>query len=235
MTNPNVQQAIVQNQTGWDLNIENQRYQNREVFALLQQAHIRAQLTEIRLMEQEKKIRELESLASTDPLTGLMNRRGFEEFFAQEHSRISRGRSTGSVLILFDLDSFKEINDTFGHQAGDACLKRAAEYLKSHIRDVDAAARLGGDEFAVLLSDTDVEKTQDCIRVIKKSMDALFANWQGQRIRFGASVGIEQVAEFSTFETAYYAADRSLYDNKRERKPKDCTFLPVAAGMLVNA
>ena len=74
----------------------------------------------------EKKIRELEELALTDPVTGLMNRRGFEQFFAREHARMRRHETPGSVLLLFDLDKFKEINDTHGHQAGDASARMAA-------------------------------------------------------------------------------------------------------------
>jgi len=94
--------------------------------------------------------RELEWQTQHDPLTGLLNRRAFDLLLEQELARLSRSRG-GSALLFMDLDRFKQINDTAGHDAGDALLKAIAERLRRRLRDVDRAARLGGDEFVVLL------------------------------------------------------------------------------------
>ena len=147
-----------------------------------------------------------------------LNRRGFENFFTQELERTRRHNTFGSVLILFDLDKFKQINDTYGHQAGDACLKKVAECLLKNIRSVDAAARLGGDEFAVLLSHTDPEKSASCINEIRKALNGLQAVWQETTLHISASIGVKHVSDISSFETAYHAADQALYNDKRQRK-----------------
>ncbi len=202
----------------WSLTVEDQWHRRSETLVLLHQANAQVKASELRVAEMNKRIQELESLAATDPVTGLMNRRGFESFFAQELERTRRHNTPGSVLILFDLDKFKEINDTYGHQAGDACLKRVAEYLKKKIRSVDAAARIGGDEFAVLLSHTTPEKSARCINEIRSALDGLQAVWQQRILHVKASLGVKHVTDTSSYETAYHAADKNLYDNKNLRK-----------------
>src|SRR5678815_3093749 len=92
----------------------------------------------------------LEYLVDHDPLTGLYNRHRFEEALTEEVSRASRYQSGGAVLLI-DLDHFKDVNDTLGHQAGDQLLKTIAAVLKGCVRHTDIVARLGGDEFGILL------------------------------------------------------------------------------------
>lgn len=172
-------------------------------------------LAEKRVAEQERKIRELESLASTDSLTGLMNRRSFEAFFAQELARTRRNNAKGATLLLLDLDKFKGINDTHGHPAGDACLKAVANYLKNRLRSTDGAARLGGDEFAILLSNGTPAKV---VEEIKDALSNMQAEWNGQKMSFGVSVGVHNVAPEGTYEKAYLAADKDLYAHKENKK-----------------
>lgn len=184
----------------------------------LDEANAKVMVAEQRLAELESKISELEYLAATDPVTGLMNRRGFEKFFAQELARTRRHKTPGSVLMLFDLDKFKEINDTHGHQAGDACLKKVGEFLQSRLRALDGAARIGGDEFAVLLSHTDPEQAAGCISEIKNILGNLQVEWQEKKLQFSASVGLEHVSGEHTYEAACQAADQALYSSKRGKK-----------------
>ncbi|MBU6475956.1 MAG: GGDEF domain-containing protein, partial [Alphaproteobacteria bacterium] len=166
----------------WALAADDQWHRHKDALILLQQAHAQVREAEHRLKAQDKKIYELERLAATDPVTGLLNRRGFESFCAQELERTRRHNTPGSVLVLFDLDKFKHINDTYGHQAGDACLKKVADTLGRKIRSVDAAARLGGDEFALLLSHTDPEKSANCLNEIRYVMDSLQLVWEQHMI-----------------------------------------------------
>lgn len=186
--------------------------------ALLKHAHGVIDGAEKRIADLERKIRELEDLASTDPLTGLMNRRGFEQFFSLEAARIRRGHSSGAVLVLIDLDRFKEINDTHGHQAGDKCLQLAARALMDSTRLTDGAARLGGDEFVLLLAQTTPELAAKRIALIREKLDALEISWEGRQLRFGASIGAADVTGRADLARAYRNADKALYGDKKIRK-----------------
>lgn len=168
-------------------------------------------IAEKRINDQEVRIRELENLAATDPMTGLLNRRGFEKLFAQELSRTRRYNTAGGILMLLDLNDFKLINDTYGHQAGDACLKKVADYLKARLRPIDGAARLGGDEFAVFLSQTD---TIEAAEEIKATLKNLFIVWEGQKIPFSLSAGFTRVNANNSYDNACQNADRELYADK---------------------
>ncbi len=186
----------------------------RETLARLQEANAH-------IAEQDKKIRELEDLASTDPLTGLMNRRGLEVFFEQELARIRRGTSSGAMLVLLDLDGFKQLNDTYGHQAGDECLKKIAAEVLSSIRFTDGAARLGGDEFAILLTHTTTQKICPRVASIREALNAVSFKWNNQTLTSKASLGTAPVtANDEGFATAYTFADAALYQDKALRKGK---------------
>lgn len=173
---------------------------------------------EARIVDQQKKLLEMEAVASTDCLTGLMNRRGFEKFYAQEKERLRRRDSQGSLLVLIDLDHFKEINDIHGHLAGDVCLKMVANHLQSSIRIVDGAARFGGDEFAILLTQTDPQAARDRVKRMKRTLDNMVIDWQGRKLRVGASIGVKEIYPDSDYETAYQAADTALYGDKSLRR-----------------
>lgn len=108
------------------------------------------------IYSREVENRRLAAEAQTDPLTGLRNRRGFEPFVDQALARAARSGER-VTLMLFDLDHFKGINDTLGHDAGDRALRTVAESIEATIRPTDMAARLGGDELAVLLTGSDAD------------------------------------------------------------------------------
>lgn len=183
--------------------------------ALLKHAYHRLDTSEKHIAEQEKKIRELEDLAATDPLTGLMNRRGFEKFFGHELERIRRGHSPGALFILIDLDRFKPINDRYGHLAGDACLRLVGERLLKSIRMLDGAGRLGGDEFALVLTQLDPEKIQPRIQKIRHVLKDMSLEWQGKKLHFSASLGTALITADSSFAVVYDAADAALYADKK--------------------
>ena len=186
--------------------------------ALLKHAYDQIETAERRIADYERRIRQLEELAETDPLTGLMNRRGFERFFEQELSRIRRHQSPGALFVLIDLDRFKPLNDLYGHQAGDACLRLVADHLMKSIRVADGAARFGGDEFALLLTNADPEKALIRANQVKDTLNNMHLSWEGDDLSFGASVGTEPVTAIGTYAGAYQAADRALYADKRARK-----------------
>ena len=185
--------------------------------ALLKHAYSQIGASEKRIAEQDRRIRQLEDLAATDSLTGLMNRRGFEKFFELEQARIRRQHSPGALFVLIDLNLFKPINDTYGHLAGDECLKLVSKKLLQSIRMLDGAARLGGDEFTLLLTQLEPDKTQLHLEKIKSLLEEMSFDWQGERINFSASVGAELVTADSSYDDVYNAADKNLYADKRKR------------------
>jgi diguanylate cyclase (GGDEF)-like protein len=131
--------------------------------------------------------REIRSLAVTDELTGLYNRRGF--LASGTHQLKLAHRHTENVLLLFcDVDNLKEINDSFGHHEGDLALVRAADALEETFRDSDILARLGGDEFAVLASDASIPSRQAIVPRIEKSLEK--GNAEETRYKLSFSIGV---------------------------------------------
>ncbi|MEZ0261654.1 MAG: GGDEF domain-containing protein [Alphaproteobacteria bacterium] len=185
---------------------------------LLLEAYQKIADTEEKLAVAEARIRELEDMAATDSMTGLMNRRGFEKFFEQEMSRIRRHQSAGALMVLIDLDRFKPLNDLYGHQAGDAALKLVGETLAKSIRIADGAARFGGDEFALLLTSTDPDKAQVRVNAVRLALNNLVLEWKGELLPFGASLGAAPLCADGGYAGVYQLADKALYADKARRK-----------------
>lgn len=186
--------------------------------ALLKQAHHSLAKAQDRMSEQAERIALLETLATTDELTGLMNRRGFMEQFSREIDRTSRDQSEGGLLMLIDLDNFKSINDTHGHAAGDAALKLAAGTLAADIRTMDCVGRLGGDEFVVLLANTDRKKAALRAQGIVKKLNSLSLIWNGIEIPVRASLGLKEYKKGDTTTRIFGDADDAMYAQKLENK-----------------
>lgn len=169
-------------------------------------------ITKQKLLESQMQLTmsQLQVLALTDELTQLANRRSFVKSVEAELSRFSR--SADSVaMILLDLDFFKTINDTFGHQAGDEVLICVADILRQATRQYDIVGRLGGEEFAIFLGATELKAAI----VIAQRIAALFSStsvqYNGQLISVKGSMGITSCADNVTFEKLYNEADKALY------------------------
>ncbi|MBH2016093.1 MAG: GGDEF domain-containing protein [Burkholderiales bacterium] len=157
---------------------------------------------------------ELETLVRTDMLTGLANRREFMTGLERESLRQARSGRPLSV-VLFDVDHFKRINDTWGHPVGDEVLARIGALLRSHTRDqVDTAARYGGEEFVLLLPDTSLDGAQLVAEKIAARLRDEVFDACGQRFLVTQSVGIAQVVE-GDGGWALRVADRNLYQAKQ--------------------
>jgi diguanylate cyclase (GGDEF)-like protein len=152
----------------------------------------------------------LRNLAMVDPLTGLYNRRFAEQRLAAEVSRSERKGHPLTVLTL-DLNRFKEINDTYGHPAGDLVLQKFAAHLNNVIRGGDLAVRLGGDEFLVLLP----ECTSQQLQLVLGRLGSLEVDWQGQHIPITFSAGWKQYEIGESPEEMLARADELLYARKR--------------------
>lgn len=202
---------------GW-LSRQQDKNAHGTALTLLRQAEKSLEAAQARLAEQDERIRQLETLATTDELTNLHNRRGFFESFNRELDRSRRGQSEGGLLILIDLDNFKAVNDTYGHQAGDAALKLVAATLAAHIRIMDTAARLGGDEFVLLLANTDRTKAAGRARDLVRKLNSLSLVWMGTEIPVRASLGLREYKGGDTAERIFGDADSAMYECKLGNK-----------------
>ncbi|WP_299393106.1 GGDEF domain-containing protein [Pelagibius sp.] len=163
---------------------------------------------------QRARIRFLESLSVTDELTTLLNRRGFETELSRALARARRMDEKG-LLLLCDLNHFKAVNDTYGHQAGDAMLRAVAKALKGSIRESDYVARVGGDEFAVIMTHTAGEESEFLARKLSTLINGLTVPWQASLLPVSASFGMATYDRRSQPETLIFLADQDLYRNKR--------------------
>ena len=167
-------------------------------------------VTDRRLLEEE-----LRRQASTDPLTGLNNRR---QFLALAEQQIRRSRRTGESLaaIIADLDRFKRINDRRGHGAGDEVLRKAAEVLRGVLRESDINCRWGGEEFAALLVGVDRKAAIEVAERLRQAWERAGVPFEGGIIRFTGSVGVATLRRKSlNLDRAFQRADRALYRAKQ--------------------
>jgi diguanylate cyclase (GGDEF)-like protein len=171
-------------------------------------------------------------LALHDELTGLPNRRLFEDRLARALERAGR---TGSqtALLLIDLDHFKQVNDTAGHHIGDLLLKRVGESFSEHVRRSDTVARTGGDEFSVILER--VTSREDADRVACSLTELLKEPFElgTHMVSVGASVGIAMFpGDAATAESLCIAADQNMYSTKfasRGSRLGSSTWLPLSS------
>jgi diguanylate cyclase (GGDEF)-like protein len=165
------------------------------------------------ISEQRARIAELERQATTDPLTGVANRRGFEAAFTRVLSRAKR-EDDGGVVIFVDLDGFKGINDTHGHDAGDAVLREVTRILRAGARDFDVVARLGGDEFVVVLVGAEVAIGRRRAEELYHRINGTTVAWQEHKILIRASFGIETFDGDSDRDVVLSHADAAMYRAK---------------------
>lgn len=156
---------------------------------------------------------ELERMALTDPLTGVDNRRSFFAHLERELSRAERG-GPAPGLILLDLDRFKQLNDNYGHPAGDAALVAVAECLDELVRPSDVAARVGGEEFALLIAQSAADALPQIAERTRASIEALAFTWSGKLIPLTASVGYARARPGESDDRLYQRADKALLQAK---------------------
>jgi len=169
------------------------------------------------IAEQKVYISNLESLASTDILTGLLNKQGFEHELTHAIERAKR-YGEDSLFAYIDLDDFKVLNDTYGHHAGDLMLLEIGTVLHKSIRKTDAAARLHGDEFGLLLTKCDIEKAKERAGYLRHLLRSVSVKNEGKDLYTSASMGFAVIDENSKIENILKIADQAMYKNKRERK-----------------
>jgi diguanylate cyclase (GGDEF)-like protein len=158
-----------------------------------------------------------------DPLTGLFNRRFFEETFEAELARAGRN-GTSLALLMVDVDFFKRLNDTFGHLAGDATLKELGALFRTSVRAGDVACRLGGEEFALLMPDIDASVVRQRANALRASGERLLVEYHAEVVGpVTVSVGIARFPDHGRDAVALLReADAALYRAKAEGRNRVC-------------
>lgn len=178
-------------------------------------------------LELEEKNRYLEYLAIRDPLTKLYNRDHVKELVDNEITG-SNPQNVEACILLMDLDFFKEVNDNYGHPAGDMVIKETACILTRTLRASDIAGRLGGEEFIILLPQTKIQDGRLIAEELKRSIKEYSFYFEGQLINITASLGITNLKD--SFDESYRQADEALYAAKKNGR--NC--VEVYVGNLIN-
>jgi diguanylate cyclase (GGDEF)-like protein len=163
------------------------------------------------------RIGELEARADIDPLLDILNRRGFERELQRALAHVKR-YGTRAALMFIDLDSFKAVNDRYGHGAGDALLKAVTRQLVVHVRASDVVGRLGGDEFGVVLWRVEEAQASAKARELEALIEGVGVAHGQARVQVGASVGAALLLPDATPGEMIGAADRAMYARKEERR-----------------
>ncbi|MDP1667261.1 MAG: diguanylate cyclase [Methylobacter sp.] len=181
---------------------------------------IKEDITERKEMEAQ-----LQRLASTDPLTGLFNRRVFLEQLELERAKVARLPHYSAVLLMLDLDFFKRVNDAYGHATGDIVLKAFAEIARNTSRAIDISARLGGEEFAILLSGADKNDALIMAERLREQVAATVIDHDAGPVQITVSIGATMLSAADiNAEAVLHRADVALYEAKDRGRNQTCWF-----------
>jgi diguanylate cyclase (GGDEF)-like protein len=192
----------------------------------------------MRSIAREKKqveiLAELNRQASSDPLTGLFNRRHLEEILEAEIARAQENTSYVGI-IMADLDHFKAINDTYGHKAGDLMLQALGKLLKQCVRAADSVFRYGGEEFVIILPGASMQVLSRCAEDIRSRLEQLHVECDGQEIHATISLGIATYPQHgSNGGDVLIRADQALYRAKRAGRNRVTIFLAESGSKSEN-
>jgi len=169
---------------------------------------------ETRLQLQAKQLESIEEQALTDALTGIANRRAFNDFTARQHAEFERHGRPVTVLMI-DVDRFKAFNDTYGHSAGDEVLRGVAGILQEAMREVDLVARYGGEEFSVVFPGTKVGEATPAAERARAAIESAVFHHAGTDLKVTASFGLAELRADEPIANAVKRADKALYAAKK--------------------
>ncbi len=177
-----------------------------------------------RVAETEKEVERLQTelsqaseMVRIDPLTGTLNRKGMEEALEREVARFLRQQSA-LCLVMLDIDNFKKLNDTRGHEAGDAALVHLANVIRETIRPQDTVARYGGEEFVLLLPETPLEESVTAVTRLQRELTRKFFMHNNEKVLITFSAGVAELAAGEPAMDALKRADQAMYLAKRAGK-----------------
>ncbi len=163
----------------------------------------------------EKELKEAQHASKEDFLTKLFNKRALDEFMSIKEAEFERYNHNFSI-VMFDLDHFKDVNDTHGHDAGDAVLSAFAKILKKEARTVDIVGRFGGEEFMALLGETDVEGGVIFAQKVREHVQKARFMYKGKRIKVTVSCGVSERKKHTRLANVINSADEYLYKAKKD-------------------
>ncbi len=167
---------------------------------------------------------QLQELALRDGLTGMLNRRHWEQCLEREFARHAR-YETPTSLVMFDIDHFKSVNDTYGHQIGDEVIREVARTTLQHARGTDYAGRYGGEEFVVLLPDTDLAGADQFAERLRQAIEGLRIDHQDESLSFTVSLGVACLSgKMSDHKTLIEHADKALYQSKEAGRNRTTVY-----------
>lgn len=172
-----------------------------------------ADVAEAKIRELERELEQVSELVREDQLTGVLNRRGLDETLEREMKRSARGSSPVSIALL-DIDNFKRLNDTLGHQAGDLALKHLTKVIKETLRPADTVGRYGGEEFLIVLPDTDLDAAVEAIRRLQRDLTKKFFMHKNERILVTFSAGVALRSDSEDADDLIARADKAMYRAK---------------------
>jgi diguanylate cyclase len=180
----------------------------------LMNARRQAEAAEQKMHELEIELGQVGELIFQDHLTGALNRRGMEEAFTREFARAKRGQTSVSVALL-DVDHFKKLNDTLGHDVGDQALVHLTSVIKEILRPVDVVARYGGEEFVIILPDTNATDGVSIMTRLQRDLTKRFFLHENEKVLITFSAGVAQREAMETAEAMIARADAALYRAKQ--------------------
>ena len=172
---------------------------------------------EARIHELEHELDQISELVREDQLTGALNRRGLDETLERELKRADRGQSAVSVALL-DIDDFKHLNDSLGHQAGDRALVHLTQVIKETLRPADTVGRYGGEEFLIVLPDTDLDAGIEAMQRLQRDLTKKFFLHNNERVLVTFSAGVALRHENEDAEDLIGRADKAMYKAKQAGK-----------------
>jgi len=189
----------------------------RQVGTELRTIRERAVKAEEEIIKLQSELDKASVQARLDPLTGALNRRGLDEAFAREVNA-ARRKGTKLCLAMLDIDNFKQLNDSHGHDSGDAALSHLVSVARTSMRPQDTMARYGGEEFVILLPDTVLQNGVEAMQRLQRELTKRLFLQNNERVLITFSAGVAQLELDETVENAVKRADEAMYLAKRAGK-----------------
>jgi diguanylate cyclase len=185
----------------------------------LHAARDKAKLAEQRIVELQKELEETSRLMRHDQLTGALNRRGLEETFDKESARALR-RKVSLCVALLDIDNFKKLNDTYGHQTGDEALIHLIRVIRQNLRPNDTVARLGGEEFIILYPESELDQSAAALVRLQRELTKAYFLADEQKILITFSAGVSPWSPGEAMDQVLQRADKAMYEAKQAGRNK---------------
>lgn len=209
-----IQQHLLTIRRHFEEHRQAEEQQQQQLEQALEQSNARLQALEQESQQLRQRLNQEHQQAIQDSLTGIFNRLAYEERMEQEFARWKRYYQP-LVILIFDIDHFKKINDTYGHKAGDKALKLIAKTLQKNLRESDFLARFGGEEFLVLMPQTELAAALGAADKLRQAVKSNQFHYQQKRVHITISCGAAQFQEGDSIDSAFQRADQALYKAKQ--------------------